>query len=175
MSLSYFEITVPVFRQGLTGLSWVMAKADSHFTAEGRDTAELMNDRIAPDMLPFGFQVAQVVSHSQGALERMTGRGNLIAKPAQTLAEARQLVASALEAVNALTPAELEGCETRRITWQPVPNVTMEFDGAQPYLVSFATPNFYFHAATAYAIARKNGVTVGKRDFMARGDAPPGV
>ncbi len=35
-----------------------------------------------------------------------------------------------------------------------------------PYLVLFALPNFYFHAATAYDILRNKGVPLGKRDFM---------
>ena len=29
-----------------------------------------------------------------------------------------------------------------------------------------AVPNFYFHATTAYAILRHNGVDLGKRDFV---------
>jgi hypothetical protein len=27
-------------------------------------------------------------------------------------------------------------------------------------------PNFYFHLTTAYAILRKNGVELGKQDFL---------
>jgi hypothetical protein len=36
----------------------------------------------------------------------------------------------------------------------------------QQYLVNFAFPNFYFHAATAHGILRHNGVEIGKRDFL---------
>jgi hypothetical protein len=38
------------------------------------------------------------------------------------------------------------------------------------YLLNSAMPNFYFHATTAYAILRHNGVELGKSDFM--GSAP---
>ena len=41
----------------------------------------------------------------------------------------------------------------------------MPFTGAN-FLLSFAQPNFYFHATTAYAILRAQGVKLGKRDFM---------
>jgi hypothetical protein len=41
----------------------------------------------------------------------------------------------------------------------------MPFTGAN-FLLSFAQPNFYFHAAIAYAILRAKGVKLGKRDFM---------
>jgi hypothetical protein len=30
----------------------------------------------------------------------------------------------------------------------------------------FAVPNFYFHATTAYAILRHNGIDLGKGDFL---------
>ena len=36
------------------------------------------------------------------------------------------------------------------------------------YMMHFAFPNFYFHAATAYDILRSKGVPLGKRDFMGR-------
>ena len=41
----------------------------------------------------------------------------------------------------------------------------MHFKG-EAYLVHFALPNFYFHATTAYAILRRFGVEIGKRDFL---------
>lgn len=172
MSLSFYEIAVPTYRQGLTGLTWVLAKAETHFAEQGRDLAELMSDQLSEDMLPFAFQIAQVVSHSQGALERMSGKGDLVARPYATFAEARQAVKDALAAVDGYSEADLDGAETRQIVWVPLPNVSRSFDGAKPYLLSFAMPNFYFHAATAYAIVRKNGVPIGKGDFVARGDAP---
>ena len=34
------------------------------------------------------------------------------------------------------------------------------------YLRGWLLPNFFFHATTAYAILRHNGVDVGKRDFL---------
>jgi hypothetical protein len=39
---------------------------------------------------------------------------------------------------------------------------------AEEFLLSFSQPNFYFHAATAYDIARMKGVAIGKRDFIGR-------
>ena len=39
------------------------------------------------------------------------------------------------------------------------------FNGAD-YLTRFALPNFLFHATTAYAILRNQGVSLGKPDFL---------
>ncbi len=40
------------------------------------------------------------------------------------------------------------------------------------FLLNVATPNFYFHVTSAYAILRSNGVELGKGDFMGRTYAP---
>ena len=40
---------------------------------------------------------------------------------------------------------------------------------ARDYVQTFALPNFYFHATTAYAILRHKGVPLGKIDFIAGG------
>ena len=36
----------------------------------------------------------------------------------------------------------------------------------EDYLLSFALPNFYFHASMAYAVLRNQGVAVGKMDWL---------
>ena len=36
------------------------------------------------------------------------------------------------------------------------------------YLAKVVLPNFYFHATTAYALLRHNGVELGKSDFLNR-------
>ena len=40
------------------------------------------------------------------------------------------------------------------------------FTGAQ-FLTGFALPNFFFHVTTTYALLRKEGVALGKPDFLA--------
>jgi hypothetical protein len=41
----------------------------------------------------------------------------------------------------------------------------LKFTGLN-YLTNFVLPNFFFHVTTAYALLRKNGVDLGKRDFL---------
>ena len=38
----------------------------------------------------------------------------------------------------------------------------------EDFLLTFAAPNFYFHATTAYNILRMKGLAIGKRDFNGR-------
>jgi len=37
---------------------------------------------------------------------------------------------------------------------------------AGEFLMGFSVPNFHFHASMAYAILRKDGAPIGKRDYM---------
>jgi hypothetical protein len=37
------------------------------------------------------------------------------------------------------------------------------------YLLNMAIPNFYFHFVTAYDLLRKEGVPIGKINFLGRG------
>ena len=63
-----------------------------------------------------------------------------------------------------LPAVKIDGSETREIT-RKVRGVDRTFAGID-YLLQYALPNFYFHAATAYDILRHNGVDIGKRDFI---------
>ena len=36
------------------------------------------------------------------------------------------------------------------------------------YVTTFAIPNFYFHICMVYALLRKEGVPVGKGDYLGR-------
>ena len=42
------------------------------------------------------------------------------------------------------------------------------------YLVNYAIPNFFFHHTAAYMILRKEGVNVGKSDYLGGKDLTTG-
>jgi hypothetical protein len=63
-----------------------------------------------------------------------------------------------------LDAKNFEQAATREIV-RPVSGEPHKFTGAN-YLMQFAVPNVFFHAATAYGILRHNGVPLGKGDFL---------
>lgn len=174
-TFSLFDVTAGTFAKPLDGLAWVLCKVDNHYRAAGKDTAALMQDALAPDMLPFGMQVALAVQHSIGALERTLGRGDRPIKPYATLEEARKAVADAQVALKTITAVDLDAVADRKVHWDPRGDGGRDFDNAKAYLVDFTMPNFWFHYTTTYALARKNGVPVGKGDYLARGEPPEGL
>jgi hypothetical protein len=66
--------------------------------------------------------------------------------------------------LSAIDPAEFEALGEND-TLFAFGEMKLPFTGTN-FLLSFAQPNFYFHATTAYAILRAEGVKVGKGDFM---------
>jgi hypothetical protein len=81
-----------------------------------------------------------------------------------TLDELKARIAKTLDFVKSIKPEQLQGAETREIILQ-FPQNTLKFTGLN-YLTNFVLPNFYFHVTMAYALLRKNGVELGKRDFL---------
>lgn len=161
MSLSMYELSVPVFLRGLGVLSGLMDKAE----AEGFDTAALMTARLAEDMRPFPDQIRMASFGPRGCVARLAGiEWPKTADDEADFDQLRATIKLTTDFLNSITPEQLQGSETRAITLN-VPGVELKFDGAG-YLTSFAIPNFYFHVTTAYAILRNQGVQLGKRDFL---------
>jgi hypothetical protein len=167
MSFSMFHAAVPGILQTLKALDGILAKAEAHAQERNIDPAVLLNYRLAPDRFALTRQVQLVTDFAKGTMARLAG-GEIpkYEDVETTIPELRARIAKVTAFVQGFAPADLDGAETRDITL-PIGGQPMTFKG-QDYLVTFALPNFYFHAATAYAILRHCGVAIGKRDFMAR-------
>jgi hypothetical protein len=69
-----------------------------------------------------------------------------------------------------IDPSAIDGAEGREIVLN-MRTGEMRFNG-QDYLTTFVLPNLYFHATIAYALLRREGVPLGKIDYIAGPDAP---
>jgi uncharacterized protein len=167
MTISLYSASAPVFMQMLGTLSIVLKKTEAHANAHNLDISTILNDSLIEDMLPMVRQVQIACDHAKAAMARISGQENPKFEDNETtIAELQARVAKVLDYVKSFKPAELDGQEERAITIK-IPNNEMTFP-AQTYLVNYALPNFYFHTSMTYAIARKNGVALGKMNFMGR-------
>jgi hypothetical protein len=165
MSLSMYQASVPVFIRMLGNLSAILDKAAAHAEAKKIDPSFLIRDRLAPDMLPFSFQIQTATDHAKGCTARLAGiEAPKFEDTETTFAELKERIAKTLAFVQSVTPAQIDGSEQRPITLN-LRRGELKLDG-QSYLLHFALPNFYFHITTAYAILRHNGVDLGKLDFI---------
>lgn len=165
MTFSMYSSSVPVFRQILTALSAVLAKAEQHAADKKIDPAALLQARLFPDMFPLARQVQVAADFAKGACARLAGvdvpKYDDVEK---TFPELRERIATTLAFINSLDQEAIAGSAGRAITTGSGEK-TRHFTG-QEYLFHYAYPHFYFHATTAYAILRHNGVEVGKKDFV---------
>ncbi|MCX7367198.1 MAG: DUF1993 domain-containing protein [Alphaproteobacteria bacterium] len=167
MAISLYELSVSSFLQTLGGVDGFLGKGLAHFKEKGIDPNEVVKTRLAADMLPFQFQVVSIVQHSLGAMRAV--KAGLFTPPhgGPTDYEGLQkIVAEAREALQALTPDEVNALEGNDMIFQlgerKLPFIVKDF------LLTFSLPNFHFHAATAYDILRLKGVPLGKRDYLGR-------
>src|ERR1700733_4492260 len=69
MAFSLYDATVANYLQILGAVGGFLEKGLVHFREKGVDPAQIIETRLAPDMLPLRFQIGAVVHHSRGAPE----------------------------------------------------------------------------------------------------------
>ncbi len=164
MTLSMYQASAPVFSAMLANLSAILGKAQAEVDAGRQDEAALIEGRLAPDMFALARQV-QIATDSAKGLTRLAGHEPpSMADTETTLTELRDRIARTREVLAGLTAGDIDGSEDRDIALKLRDRV-MHLKGQQ-YLLSFVTPNFYFHMTAAYAILRQKGVPIGKPDYL---------
>ncbi len=166
MSISMYTASVPVFKQLLTALADVLAKAEAHAQAHKIDPAVLLQTRLYPDMFSLVRQVQIACDFAKSVPARLAG----VDVPAyedneQSFAELQARIAKTLVLLDGLSAAQIDGSEALEIVLRPGTPKEKKLDG-QTYLLSYGLPQFFFHVTTTYALLRHNGVEIGKRDFM---------
>src|SRR5271154_817872 len=165
MSISMYDFSIPALTRGLTNMSAILDKAAAHAAAKKIDGAVLAQTRLFPDMHPLSRQVQIACDTAKGAGGRLAG----IEVPKHedtetTLPELKARIAKTIDFLKSIGPAQLAGDDTRSIEMK-FPNGAFNFT-AVGYVTGFVLPNFYFHASMVYALLRKGGVEIGKRDFL---------
>jgi uncharacterized protein len=167
MSFSLYDVSIPAFTLTLNNLAAILGKAADHAASKKVDPKVFPTARLIIDMLPLSSQIQIACDTAKGAAARLAG----IEVPSHpdtetTLNELEGRVVKTLDFIKTIKPEQLQGAETREIVLQ-LPQSALKFTGVT-YLTNFALPNFYFHATTAYVLLRKNGVDLGKRDFLGK-------
>jgi hypothetical protein len=167
MAVSLYDLTVPSYLQTLGAIEGVLSKGAAYCKENNIDPNSVVETRLAPDMLPFRFQVVAVAHHSAGAITGV--KAGAFGPPAASTADyagLQKLVSEAREALEKAKPDDVNSCEGKDVIFS-VGDRKIPFT-AEGFLQTFSLPNFYFHATTAYDILRSKGVPLGKRDFLGK-------
>lgn len=158
--MSYATAALATYANMLGTLDNLVSKASAHEKGEA-----LLQSRLAEDMFPLATQLRFVCNMPGEALARMTGLAFTSNDVDPTsFAQAHERIAAAKAMVAAADPA----------TW-PAADETVEFTlpngmtfamQAHEYCRDWATPQFYFHLMSVYAILRAEGLAIGKADYV---------
>ena len=155
------------YARRLGALEGVLVKGEGWFASAGRDVETMIATRVAEDMLPFPYQVGYACDQArrfavtvcerdvQGTDPATLDWAGLVALPAATVAALRAATAGVDDAVL-----------DRETTLRLMPGVTVVASGLE-LNEEFMIPNLEFHMATAYGLLRREGVDIGKPDFLA--------
>jgi hypothetical protein len=160
---SLYETTIPVFIRTLTTLDGLLTKTEAH-AARVKTPDVILQDRLVFDQFPLIRQIqiaTDVAKRTAGLLA-----GVEIPKfedTEKTFAEAHERIKKTLDFLNSVKEEQFEGKEDLMMpmAWMPTKGIK-----ARENVLVYILPNFFFHVVTAYSIVRKNGVEIGKGDYM---------
>ena len=170
------DLLVPTYRNMLQTLKGLLDKAEAQL---GRDKAEaLLSARLAPDMFPLATQIRFAAVQAYDGPRRLLGQahppevedilneGRDAGEHPGTLAQARARLDQALAYLDALGADALDHAPEDQPMVLDLPmGMTFDLTRAQ-FARDWALGQFYFHVMAAYAILRKEGVDIGKPDYI---------
>jgi hypothetical protein len=170
------DLLLPTYRNMLRTLRGLLDRAEAQLGAEKAEA--LLSARLAPDMFPLATQVRFAALQAfDGARylrgEPWTGEHNELIAEARnagerpgTPAQARARIDQALAYLDTLGDGAVDtGLNDRPILLE-LPDGRMFDLTAEQFARDWALGQFYFHVMAAYAILRKEGVDLGKADYV---------
>lgn len=165
--LSLYDITIPNFIRSLEAAVCVMQKGEDFFTENSISPEDIINMRLADDMLPFHSQV-NIAAHN--ALASINGLFDGEFRPPKTSLDNlnyAELMAHLTNTCAALKQFNKDEVDAKfgtplyfKFSDQSVPFTSENF------MMSFALPNIYFHVTTIYDMLRIKGVPLSKKDYL---------
>ena len=159
--MTLYDQSIPVYRQGLKMLAGLLTKA-----AKDERGDALLETKLAQDMHPLAVQIRFLSNQPGEAIQRLTNR-EFVSRDDNdaSFAEAQKVLAEIDAYLDGVAADELVDAESTLVL--DLPNGMQFTMTAAEYVRDWSLPNFYFHLTTAYAILRKEGLDLGKADFMA--------
>src|SRR5271163_1708356 len=116
MSVTLFDVSIPIFTVSLNNLAAILDKAARHADEKKVDPKALPATRLIVDMLPLSAQIQIACDTAKGAAARLAGVEIPKHEDTEsTIPELKARVAKTLEFIRTIKPEQLQGAETREI------------------------------------------------------------
>lgn len=161
MAFTLYDATIVEVTLALKALDHILTEAEKH-----PNSANFPESRLYEDMRPLTFQVHSATRYSEKVLARLSGRSAVEFE--NDLVSYEDMHARIHRALEALGQADKDAVNRHGEEVAPtdVPSVgTMDLSG-KAFAMGVAVPTINFHVTIAYAILRKEGVPLGKRDYI---------
>jgi uncharacterized protein len=166
VTISMHQSSAGVFIQFLGSLSDLLDHASVYAEARKIDPAILLNARLYPNMYNLARQVGEANRHAVLACALLAEMEPPVFPDTEPdIAELKARVATAIEFVARVTPAQINGAAEKEVFFTFRNGSRRKFSG-QSLLLTFSVPQFFFHVTTAYDILRHSGVDIAKKDFL---------
>jgi hypothetical protein len=151
-------------QKSLNSVIGILEKTQTWAKESGKTDEEILQSRLAPDMLPFVKQITILSDNAKGVATRLSGRENPKYEDNEAnIAELIERVKKTREFINTIEMQEYTGAHQQKIIMPYFPG---KYQTAEDYVKDYGIPNFYFHMVTAYGILRHIGMPIGKNDFI---------
>ncbi|KAF1962290.1 hypothetical protein CC80DRAFT_487790 [Byssothecium circinans] len=161
---------VPIIH-GLKNAAAFLQKGLNHTTSTSTSPSALISARLHPDMYDLSYQICSFTVTSKSIPVRINPNIAPLTLPdvETTFPDLLARIKKTIEYLEAIKPEDINGREEVDVVFtvkgREGEPLEQRFTGLS-YLLYFAHPNFWFHVTTAYGILRKEGVDLGKVDFM---------
>jgi uncharacterized protein len=165
MSLSLYDVSIPVFIRTLENVSKFLEKGRTFADEKRMPHPELLDARLYEDMAPLTSQIQRASDAAKFTAARI---GQFDAPKQEdnetSFDELQTRIAATIAFLKTIPADSMDGREDAEVVL-PTPSRSITFRG-KAYVLDFAIPNFFFHVTTAYALLRMKGVPVGKLDYL---------
>jgi uncharacterized protein len=165
VSLSVYDITVPVMVHGLNVMDDYLDRAQALERTKGFGPGRILGERLASDMLTFGGQFSVSCNKVEAHMAKLMQRD--APAPHNTLMMYSALKGRLLETrgfLQNVQPDEIAGAQSH--TYELTPPIVRGWFGGDDYIRHLVLPDFFFHISIAHAILRHLGAKIGKRDYL---------
>jgi uncharacterized protein len=174
--MNFTDLLVPTYRNMLQTLKGLLDKAEVQLGPEKAEA--LLSARLAPDMFPLATQIRFAAVQAYDGPRRLRGEehppeveailneGRNAGDNPGTLAQAKARIDQALAYLDSLDADALDlAGEDEALALDLPMGITFDLT-RDVFARDWALGQFYFHVMAAYAILRKEGVEIGKADYV---------
>lgn len=161
MTFTLYDATVVHAQTALRAMDHIITEGEKH-----PNSASFPQARLYEDMKPLAFQVSAASFFTERVLARLTGE-----EPAEFKGEVASFAdmhARIAHTQEALAKADKDTVNRKgeEVQTTDLPNIGVVDINGGAFAMGAVMPNLVFHVSIAYAILRKEGVPLGKLDFI---------